>query len=179
MSPGELVAVTRFLSLRHNPDDKWNGSVHPRCLGLNWLSWHPAAAPVVFAVSENTGLGGGSTTVLDCQEQLPSTCSFFSLPSFPFFPCVFTSRRPSFHSSFWASGVFPSSKSSGFLCFPLLANSSPITLGSADWLAQTTMSISSDLSYQPSSRLGKKIMNSSSFFFFPPVHRSAIPLPFC
>lgn len=91
--------------------------------------------------------------------------------------------------SCWFSSPSPSSKPSRFLCFPprllipgpLRAAQQTGARGSDD-ARLTPMSISSDLSYQPSSRLGRKIMNSSSagfsFFFFP-VHRAAILPPFC
>lgn len=116
-------------------------------------------------------------TFLDCQKLFPSTCS--SSLTFVFFPSAFIRRyvsaRPFIHLSAFLGPPppFPPSPVNPALFFvsPLLANSSPITRNSAEWRDDddawpTPMSISSDLSYQPSTRLGRKIMNSS--FAAPP-----------
>lgn len=134
--------------------------------------------------------------VLDSQELFPSTCSS-PLPLFFFFfffPRVFISQyvsaRPFIHLCVFLL-VFiplPLQQTQPFPLFPprllipgpLRAAQQTSARGSDD-ARLTPMSISSDLSYQPSSRLGRKIMNSSSagfsfFFSCPPCRHPAAVL---
>lgn len=110
---------------------------------------------------------------LDSQELFPSTCSS-PLPFFSHsvFISQYVSARPFIHLCVFLLlfnlPLPPANPAVSFVSPPLPANSRPITRGSADQHARLTpMSISSDLSYQSSSRLGRKIMNSSSAVFFP------------
>lgn len=127
--------------------------------------------------------------VLDSQELFPSTCSaplpLFSLFFFFLVSSLVSARRFIHLCVFLLVFIpLPLQQIQPFSLFPprllipgpLRAAQQTSACGSDD-ARLTLMSISSDLSYQPSSRLGRKIMNSStagfSFFFFPPVHCSA------